>query len=473
MADTTRRADALDALRGLAILLMILSGSIHFPNHLPAWMYHAQVPPPDFKFIPTLPGITWVDLVFPFFLFAMGAAFPFALSKKLDAGIPQWKIILQIVQRGVLLAGFAIYIQHVKPFALHPEPTTVDWFIGLLGFALLFPMLLRLPQTVKPAIRYTVKLAGYAGAAILLALLTYPNGTGFSVGRSDIIILVLANVAVFGSLIWLWTRNYVMLRLGLLGFFLAFRLTQNIDGSWNHWLWTASPFPWLYTLYYLQYLFIVLPGTVVGDLIYTWMNSSSSGQTETAHFSKQKMLGAFILMIGFLLVNLIGLFSRLLVPTLFANIGCCLIGLTLFSNPGNSLERLFRTLFQWGVYWLLLGLCFEAFEGGIKKDKATLSYYFVTNGLAIFSYIAFSILTDMFKKRKYVALLIESGQNPMIAYIGASNVVLPILGLTTLSSLLSMLTCTPWLGFIKGVIITLLVALLAGFCTRKKLFWRT
>ncbi|HEX4875511.1 MAG TPA: DUF5009 domain-containing protein, partial [Chitinophagaceae bacterium] len=64
------RNESLDALRGFAILTMILSGAIAYGNVLPAWMFHAQVPPPAHKFDPSIPGITWVDLVFPFFLFS-------------------------------------------------------------------------------------------------------------------------------------------------------------------------------------------------------------------------------------------------------------------------------------------------------------------------------------------------------------------------------------------------------------------
>jgi predicted acyltransferase len=65
-----QRLESLDALRGFAILTMVLSGSIAFGGVLPGWMYHAQVPPPKHVFDPTHPGITWVDLVFPFFLFS-------------------------------------------------------------------------------------------------------------------------------------------------------------------------------------------------------------------------------------------------------------------------------------------------------------------------------------------------------------------------------------------------------------------
>ena len=65
------RVSSLDALRGLAILGMVLAGAMAF-GVLPSWMYHAQTPPPTHEFNLDLPGITWVDLVFPFFLFAHG-----------------------------------------------------------------------------------------------------------------------------------------------------------------------------------------------------------------------------------------------------------------------------------------------------------------------------------------------------------------------------------------------------------------
>ena len=52
------RALALDALRGFAILTMVLSGIVPHGGKLPAWMYHAQTPPPDHKFNAAVPGIT-------------------------------------------------------------------------------------------------------------------------------------------------------------------------------------------------------------------------------------------------------------------------------------------------------------------------------------------------------------------------------------------------------------------------------
>ncbi len=451
---------------------MILSGSIPYAGMLPGWMYHAQLPPPAHTFHPTVPGLTWVDLVFPFFLFAMGAAFPFALNKKLLRGISTIKISIQIIIRGVILAGFAIYIQHFKPYALSSTPETIHWIIGIAGFILLFPILLRLPSSINPVVRYAIKISGLAAAALILSHIEYQNGTGFTLERSDIIILVLANVAVAGSLIWLFTQNNMLLRIGILGFLVALRLTHSVEGSWNQWLWNYSPFPWLYKLYYLQYLFIVIPGTVVGDLIYKWMNTEQHSEKDSPelHF-RVKII--FTLMISFIIINLITLYTRQLETAVLLNILYIVLGHILFNGVSGETLILLKKMFRWGSYWLLLGLFFEAFEGGIKKDQSTLSYYFVATGLAIFSYIALSIITDYFRKKSFLKTIIQNGQNPMIAYIAGSNLIMPVLTLTGLTAALNYLLVNPWLGFLKGCIITLMVALVTKYFAVKKLFWRT
>jgi predicted acyltransferase len=98
------RNESVDALRGFAVLTMVLSGSIAFGDVLPAWMYHAQVPPPDHTFNPAIPGITWVDLVFPFFLFSMGAAIPLSFQAHFQTGAPRFTVLAVAARRLVLLA---------------------------------------------------------------------------------------------------------------------------------------------------------------------------------------------------------------------------------------------------------------------------------------------------------------------------------------------------------------------------------
>jgi thiosulfate reductase cytochrome b subunit len=80
---------------------------------------------------------------------------------------------------------------------------------------------------------------------------------------------------------------------------------------------------------------------------------------------------------------------------------------------------------------------------------------------------------DVFKKRKRLMVLVENGQNPMIAYAGVTNFIPPLLALTGIAPLLESLTPTPWLGFIRGLFVTLLLALAVSVFTKKKIYLRT
>jgi predicted acyltransferase len=469
----------LDALRGLAILLMILSSEMpEGANSLPAWMYHAQVPPPEHRFIP-LPGITWVDLVFPFFLFSMGAAFPLALGRRLAAGVSEWKMAGGILKRGFLLAFFAFFVIAIRPYVLSDAPTTGTWFLGVAGFAILFPVLMRLPEKWAAALRWTIRAFGWAAALLFLAFARYPDGSGFTLARSDIIIVVLANMAVFGGLIWMVTRRNLLMRLGIIGLMLAIRLSNMPHplGGWVTDIWTFSPAPWIYKLYYLQYLCIVLPGTIAGDLIVQWTsNPSTSTAAPSPVWPALRRAAIALVMFTMILVMLIGLKSRWTTATPLVIFALCILGWFLLKNPRSPSEHLYRSLFNWGIYWLVLGLILESYEGGIRKDKATVSYYFITCGLANGAIIALSILIDTFKKRRPhnpLNLLIQTGQNPMIAYAGVNNFINPLLALAGAAALLDHLASTPWRGFFRGLFVTLLMAVVTAFLTRRKIFWRT
>ncbi|HEX3720534.1 MAG TPA: DUF5009 domain-containing protein [Verrucomicrobiae bacterium] len=470
------RALALDAMRGLAILAMLLSSEMPFgANSLPSWMYHAQVPPLEHQFI-QIPGITWVDLVFPLFLFSMGAAFPLALGRRLRAGVSEWSIAGSILKRGFLLAFFALFVVDIRPYVLSDHPTTQTWVLALLGFLILFPILTRLPAHWSSAVRWTIRGIGWVCAILFLGLTRYPDGRGFRLERTDIIIVVLANMAVWGGLIWLLTRDRLLPRLGIIGIVLAIRLSNMPHplGGWVTDFWNFSPEPWvswIYKLYYLQYLCIVLPGTVAGDSLFEWGRSAQSGLSRTWPVWRVWALG--FLMIAFVLVMLIGLKSRWVPETPLVVFPMCVAGWFLVKDARASTERLYKSLFLWGAYWMVLGLFLEPYEGGIRKDKATVSYYFVTSGLANCILILLSIVIDYFKRERWLGLLIETGRNPMIAYAGVNNFINPLLALTGLAAVLDHWASSPWRGFWRGVLVTLAMAVVTTLLTRRRIFWRT
>ncbi len=117
-----KRISSIDILRGIAIIGMIFCANIGFNSGLPAWMFHAQTPPPTYAFDPAAAGLTWVDLVFPFFLFSMGAAFPLAMRKKFEngAGIGPKHQLHHLEQLQTRLAGKSL--SHCSMGGIVPGP---------------------------------------------------------------------------------------------------------------------------------------------------------------------------------------------------------------------------------------------------------------------------------------------------------------------------------------------------------------
>ena len=119
-----------------------------------------------------------------------------------------------------------------------------------------------------------------------------------------------------------------------------------------------------------------------------------------------------------------------------------------------------------------LGLALEAFEGGIKKDYATFSYFFVTSGLASFVLIAAGIAMRRLNVR--FSALVKCGQNPMVAYTAAGFLIMPLLTLLHLSPCLQAFNeLCPWMGVARGVLVTAAVMAVTVFFTNRRLFWRT
>ncbi len=494
-----RRALALDALRGFAILTMVLSGVVPWTG-LPAWMYHAQLPPPEHTFNPNLPGLTWVDLVFPFFLFAMGAAFPLALSRRIQKGLSKPRIVLGILERGFLLGTFGIFLDHIRPYSMNGNPETGTWLLALLGFILLCLMYTRFPSTWPSAGRWGLKAAGWGGAVLFLTFYwALPEARAFDPNRRDIIIIILTNVAVFGSLVWLLTRESWLFRLAVMGGVVALRLSSSAADSWISTVWNANPFPaasdYSFPLSILvaiphvihigmnSYLLIVLPGAIAGDLLLRWMKDPPEEHARLGNWSVARLWGIAALMLGFILVCLVGLQARTVLEDgvarryLFETTVACAVlaalGGVLSSNPGNRTERFLCTLFHWGAAWLFIGLLFEPYEGGIKKDPATFGYFFITAGLSFFLLTFFLIAIDVRRQEKGFGILVANGQNPMIAYVANGNLLMPLMNLTLIGGVIDRLTPGPWLGTLRALFVTFLVALIVWAFTKKRIFWRT
>ncbi len=106
-AAPVRRITSIDALRGLVIFTMIYVNDITGVGSriVPAWMGHFQGPS----------GMTFVDLVFPAFLFIVGMSVPIALNARLARGEPLSHCLLHIVIRTLSLLFIGILIVNGSP----------------------------------------------------------------------------------------------------------------------------------------------------------------------------------------------------------------------------------------------------------------------------------------------------------------------------------------------------------------------
>lgn len=461
------RNQSLDALRGFAIFTMILSGSIAFNGVLPNWMYHAQVPPMQ-KFNPLIAGITWVDLVFPFFLFSMGAAIPLSLQKETNTT----DVVLKSLKRFALLAFFALFFNHLKAWVIAEHPSAKEYAISIASFLLLILLLVKIKDNTT---NWIVKGFALIVSVFLLYFLPFHKGKGFDFYKSDIIIMVLANMALFGTLIYWATKNNPMLRLAVLPIILAFFLAAKEPNN----SWTKAIFQWknigeinidwLYKFYFLKYLFIIIPGTFIGECLLRYNRSSK--MLIKAKSTTSAMLGIVIIIFYIIFINLYCLYNRYLLFNLMATITLLFLLYYVISKHYNN--SLFLEIFKIGAYLLMLGLCFEAYEGGIKKDSSTYSYYFVTSGLACFSILFFDVLQHLKIAKPIVDFLSNVGKNPLLAYMMGALCILPTLHLTGLFSYWDSLQSNAFLGFMKGFIFTLLVCFITNIFTKYKVILKT
>lgn len=461
-----QRNASLDVLRGFAILAMVLSSSIAF-GILPAWMYHAQVPPPAHVYHPELPGITWVDLVFPFFLFSMGAAFPLAFYKRLKEGEPVWKLGGQIVQRYLLLVFFALFTFHARAWVMSQTPGVPEYLLSIACFVLLFFMYVQWKGARHKKVLGVVRVLAFAGAAAFLVFIAFAKEV--QLHRSDIIIIVLANMALFGSVIWLATRHQPLWRMGLLPFVMAVFLGSKTGGSINDVVYSWTPFSWMYQFYYLKYLFIIIPGTFAGEWLLTRMQQTTSARAEDGSWK-----GIAAASVALVVLNTAFLFSRALLLNLVTSVVLlAFIGYLLHRSARNEVYTCRRQMITAGAYLLLLGLLFDAWEGGVKKDPSTYSYYFITSGLAFFALIAFDIGESLRPLRPLTHYLALNGRNPMVAYVIGNLLLLPLLHLTGALAVFKAMEADVWLGVLRGLLFTGIVSLVTILFVKKKWYWKT
>ena len=455
----SKRIITIDILRGITIFAMILCANIGYNSDLPAWMFHGQTPPPTYAFNPDVPGITWVDLVFPFFLFTMGAAFPLAMRKRLEGGTSRWEVTGSLFKRWLTLTIFAIVLGNAYQIGASPRPAIVKGIFSIATWAVMFMSLVRIKDERK------CKLINNAGMFLLIAMAVLGTdymGLKLSRWNSDIIIMILANIAIFGGLIWMLTKDSIRLRWLILLFIIAIKALSSYMPEVLSWVPSMGSIGWFFSWGFLQYLVIAIAGSIVGDKLLEHSRSGASVEIDACH------LGAGAIALAAMLVQLWGLFTRHILAdfVISAVLGATFIALTF------KRRNIMTWLGYFGFAFMLVGIIFDPIDGGITKDHCNLSYMLTTTGMTALTG-AFVLALELKWQIKGRGLS-GSGQNPMLAYTVTSFFTGPILTMCGITAWLDAISVgSPFWGVVRGLVFTLLMVAVTCFFTRKKLFWRS
>jgi heparan-alpha-glucosaminide N-acetyltransferase len=106
-ASASFRVTSIDAVRGLVMFTMIFVNDIAGVSEdiVPAWMRHYRGPD----------GMTFVDLVFPAFLFIVGMSIPFALGARIMRGEPWWRCLGHVAVRTMALLFIGVLMVNESP----------------------------------------------------------------------------------------------------------------------------------------------------------------------------------------------------------------------------------------------------------------------------------------------------------------------------------------------------------------------
>jgi predicted acyltransferase len=461
---SSRRAFSLDALRGFFLVTMTLGFTVGVEKYWPLWMFHRQEPwgtetPLD------VAGISWRDLAYASFLFTMAAALPLTMSRRMEKGELEIGIMMAAVRRWGLLLFYAIMIGHSNAYFLGYTQTAR--VLSIVGFVLMAMVFTRRRADWDEGTFKIVNRAGWvlAIAFLLLSPLTY--GKTFSFDRNDDIIVGLAFASFVGIVLWYFTRENLLARLAALAAAMALYVSAKGDGWVSGWWWDAK-LPWLFSGQRLVLLAVVVPGTIMGDIILRWMRSSD--ESEATSWSRLRLGGLTLLTLAFTPLVTVGMYNRWVGLTTMLCAAMIVGGAFLVHAPVTATERMIRSMFIWASVWLMLGLFLDPFENGIRKVPDTLSYFFTVTGTTSMLLVALTGIVDALKHRKWVSVLIDLGHNPLLLYVTFTLLINSVLELVPFTR--DALTGSLGLAMVRSLLSLGLVILLVRTMSRKRIYWR-
>ena len=157
MTEARRHLESLDVFRGATVAAMILVNNPGDWNTVFPPLLHSN-----------WNGVTFADTLFPFFVFIMGCALPFAFARRDAASSGRWSVGRRVVRRALVLVGLGLALNLAAAWP-HAAAIRVPGVLQRLGLAYLCAALIvRSSGVATQAVVAIVLLLGHWAALTLV-----------------------------------------------------------------------------------------------------------------------------------------------------------------------------------------------------------------------------------------------------------------------------------------------------------------
>ncbi|MEO6176627.1 MAG: DUF5009 domain-containing protein [Flavobacterium circumlabens] len=162
-----QRIISIDALRGITIFVMIFVNELASVKNVPQWMKHMPA---------EADAMTFVDVVFPAFLFIVGMSVPFAFNARLLKGDSAKTIWTHTLKRALALIVIGVFMVNAEYGYDASKMIITPALWGLLAYAMPIPIWNKYAKDFPIWLKNTFK---YGGMLVLAALyFLYVQDTG-------------------------------------------------------------------------------------------------------------------------------------------------------------------------------------------------------------------------------------------------------------------------------------------------------
>lgn len=437
---------------------------------LPAWMYHIQNPPPTHELDMTIAGLSWVDMVFPIFIFCMGVSIPMAGRAKIAGGITAKGYVTEVFERFTMLWMFS-YLYVFLNYSTNTAPdgsaynTYITSALTIAGFLALFPLYM----VFKGGSKRFVCGMRILGIVLCLSIITIGHccfNETINVQRRGIIIFLLAFLYLFGALIWYFTRDSYRNRALVFGIVLTIAMASMYEKIPT--ITYANPnIRWWFNIEYIYFLLLLIPATFIGD---TLQKRFAAGENIYKELTNKKMHLFFPTILALVIWVIFAVYMRWYWLALIVSAGFLII----LWQVVNKYFSQYKTLFVTASYLLVTGLILDPIDGGLKKVPCTIQYCFVTCALSIFLLMFCDYVCKFIPGSLLVKTFTGAGKNPLMSYIAFDSFIMPLMKLTGFIYLYRMAYPNGMygLGIIRAAAIVFFTMWCVSVLSYKRIIWK-